>query len=273
MDTAIVVALVGIGGTLVNVTYTSLVAARGQRLKTEFDERVRERERLEAQRDRERTKAETVESIVKRYRDPLLRASFDLQSRVYNIVRRRFIATYYGDERRDTTEYARENTLFVIAEFLGWVEILRREVRFLDLGVETRNQEWVNHLAAVRNVLQHDRGGPVFQIMNGQQRAIGEVMIEPVAEPDETSPRQETIGYAAFVVRRREHPDFAHWFDPLADDIALLAREPDRHLGRLIALQHALVDLMEFLDPDCVRLPASERTKLPLPGAAPAAGT
>jgi len=269
MDAAIVVAIVGIAGTLVNATYTNRVAGRGQRLAAEIADRARERERelaeLEAQRDRERTKAETVEQIVKRYRDPLLRASFDLQSRLYNIVKRSFLTTHHVDERPDRKEYACENTLFVIAEFLGWVEILRREVRFLDLGVEVENQTWVNRLAAVRNVLQSDRGGPALQLMNGQQRAIGEIMTVPVDDPDEDAPRLETLGYTAFVVRRRDDPDFARWFERLADDIALLAREPDAGTRRIVGLQHALVDLMEFLDPDCERLPASERTKLPEP--------
>ena len=45
-----------------------------------------------------------------------------------------FIETYYVDDRPDDKEYARENTLFVLAEYLGWAEILRREVRFLDVG-------------------------------------------------------------------------------------------------------------------------------------------
>jgi hypothetical protein len=35
---------------------------------------------------------------------------------------------------------ARNNTMFVVAEYLGWVEILRRGIQFLDLGSEADNR-------------------------------------------------------------------------------------------------------------------------------------
>ena len=244
MDVAIWVALVGIAGTLVNAAYTRRVSAKV------------------AERDRERTKAEEVEQLFRRYRDPLLRASFDLQSRMYNIIAQRFMETYHVDDRPDAQEYARENTLFVLAEFLGWVEILRREVRFLDVGVEARNRTWTEHLKDVRNALQSNRFDPVLQVLNGQQRAIGEVMIVPVESPHDGSPRLETMGYAAFVLKRRDDTDFARWFDRLGRDVALLSREPGRHTDPLVSLQRALIDLLDFLDPDCERLPKSERGKL-----------
>jgi hypothetical protein len=263
MDNAIWIAVLGIVGGLGSAAYSNRLAAKGQRLAADLEHRDRDRERelaeLQAERERERTQGEEVEALLRRYRDPLLRASFDLQSRLYNIVAQRFAETYYVDDRPDLKEYARENTIFVLAELLGWIEILRREVRFLDLGVESRNKAWVDHLTAVRRALQGSRLNPVLCVFNGEQRAIGEVMI---ATPAGTS-RQETIGYAEFVMRRRDDPDFARWFARLGDDVALLAREPGKHVGRLVALQHALIELIDFLDPDCERLPRSERAKLP----------
>ena len=90
-------------------------------------------------------------------------------------------------------------------------------------------------------------------------------MIVPVDRSREGAPRQDTIGYAAFVTRRRGDPDFARWFDRLAEDISAARRtEPGGHDQRLVALQRALIDLIEFLDPDCERLPKAERPKLPL---------
>ncbi len=268
MEAAIVVAFIGIVGGLVSAAYSNRLAAKGQRIARDLEQRDRERERelteLQQERDRERTKAEEVEELFTRYRDPLLRASFDLQSRMYNIVQRGFIETYYVDDRPDHKEYARENTLFVLAEYLGWAEILRREVRFLDVGGEADNKVWVERLRAVRNALQHGVYSPVFQVLNGYQRAIGEVMIVPVADPADGSPRQETMGYAAFVTRRRDDEDFARWFARLAEDIERMSQDPGRHDQRLVALQRALVDLIEFLDPQCERLPKDERAKLPL---------
>lgn len=255
MDEGVLVALVGVAGALVSAAYSNRLAAKSQRLAAELAEREEERKR-------ELTKAEEVALLVKRYRDPFIRASFDLQSRMYNIVAQGFIETFYDDARPDTTEYARENTLFVLAEYLGWIEILRREIRFLDLGVTDLNQTWVERQLVVRAVLQSDEFDPVLQVMHGQQRAIGEVMIVAVEDRGEDGPRQETLGYAAFVRRRRDDPDFARWFDRLADDVALMAREPGRHVDRLVALQHALIDVLDFIDPGGDRMPMSERRKL-----------
>lgn len=59
------------------------------------------------------TKAEEARRLVARYRDPLLRSAFDLQSRLYNVLQVR------GFRGRRDPEYFRLNTLFVIAEFFG----------------------------------------------------------------------------------------------------------------------------------------------------------
>ena len=243
---AIIAAVVAVAGALVNAIYTKRV-----------DRKIAEEK-----------KAETAAQIAARYRDPLLRASFDLQSRMYNIVKQEFIETYHVDERPDTREYARENTLFVLADYLGWVEILRREVRFLDLGETEQNQLWINSQTTVRKVLQADDFDAVLQVLHGQQRAIGEVMIEPAEDAAGGAARLQTIGYAEFVKRRRDDKDFARWFERLAEDVALLAAEPARHTDRLVALQRALIDLIDCLDPGCARLPKAERGKLPEPKAA-----
>lgn len=196
-----------------------------------------------------------------RYRQPLLQASFDLQSRMFNIVRQNFLATYYRDDRPDTTEYARESTLYVIAEYLGWVEILRREVQFLDLGDEQENREWVQRLHAVRQAFLSSAYDPVLQIMTGQQRAIGQVMMIDDPGPGGAT-HHACCGYAEFIVRRRDNPDFARWFDRLVADIDLLAAGHNGRIGRLVGLQNALIDLINFLDRDCDRLPGADRTKL-----------
>jgi hypothetical protein len=85
---------------------------------TEVLIRRREAEAKEGEADR----------VLASYRDPLLRSAYDLQSRIYNIYR---TGGFRGG--RDP-EYFRLNTLFLIAELLGWLEIIRREVQFLDLS-------------------------------------------------------------------------------------------------------------------------------------------
>ena len=213
--------------------------------------------RLEEER-RAKSKAELLAELMARYRDPLLQAAFDLQSRIYNIVEQGFLQTHYRNGTDSTREYARENTLYVLADYLGWVEILRREVRFLDLGDEVANRAWTERLVAVRTTLLSDRFSPRFRIFNGQQRAIGEIMIQ--ADGDDERP--ETMGYAGFLASQKK-PDFDRWFVDLRADIDALANEPHAgHDARLVALQQALVELIDLLDPNHVRIQSSERRQL-----------
>jgi len=55
------------------------------------------------------------------------------------------------------------------------------------------------------------------------------------------------IGFAAFVATRK--PAIDHWLDPLRDDIKRMAAQLQPFEDRLVALQHAMIDLLEFLDP------------------------
>jgi hypothetical protein len=241
---AIVVAVVAGGVSLLSAVYTTRLASR-----------------LEEERHA-RTKAELLDELMDRYRDPLLQASFDLQSRIYNIAEQGFLARHYVAGTDATREYARENTLYVLAEYLGWVEILRREVRFMELGDEVANRDWATRLGAVRSTLQRDDDlPPCFRLFNGQQRAIGEIMVADGGE------RLEIIGYAKFLSSQQD-PEFNRWFGHLREDIDVLAREPNGgHDERLRALQRVLIDLIDLLDPEAVRVQTSERRRLAAPPA------
>lgn len=211
---------------------------------------------LEEQR-RVASKREQAEELRARYRDPLLGTVFDLQSRLYNVVAKRFLVRYL-----DTDEYgyAIDNTLYLLAEYLAWVEIIRREIQFLDLGEEIANREWLNALEAVRDVFARDDIEPVLRIFRGEQRAIGEVTTQLVNNPADGR-RHESIGFADFVARRGTE-DFDRWFSKLEGDMRLLATEPSVHLARVSLLQNGLIDVLEIFDPDCRRFPAERRERL-----------
>src|SRR5215212_4203235 len=72
---------------------------------------------------------ERAEEVLKRYREPLAAAAFDLQSRLYNILRKSFFEQFGGDHERCTI--AENTTLFRLAQYFGWTEILRRDIQFL----------------------------------------------------------------------------------------------------------------------------------------------
>jgi hypothetical protein len=202
------------------------------------------------------TKADEAARVVARYRDPLLRSAYDLQSRIYNVYRP---GGFRGG--RDP-EYFRLNTLFLFAEFLGWLEIIRREVQFLDIGAvqETRNlsrmlQEVQDQMSTTSRLRDN------VYLYRGHQRAIGELMLMPVEGHTTAGPRYECMGYAAFVAAL-EDPAFAKWFTRLGDAVDRLRDDERNRPERLVRVQHALIDLINLLDPDRDRF-AHNRDRLP----------
>ncbi len=200
-----------------------------------------------------------AEAILAKYREPLLRAAYELQSKIYNIVRQNLLKVYYVNGSDAEKEYALQNTLYVIAQYFGWTEILRREIQFLDLGEVratrkiARLQENICHLF----LLDSDSLGRRFRIFRGEQRAIGECMI--TNDPNGSS----CTGYAAFV--QQQDPAFRKWFDRLGMDIDELAQASEPYSARLVMIQRALIDLIDFLDKKHVRFPKEYRKKLPMP--------
>jgi hypothetical protein len=263
MDIQIIVALISVLVALVSGAVTLLsigLAARATRA-TEHEKHELEKEiqvlssQLDEERQvrlEERSRHEQAEQLLRKYRDPLLRSAFDLQSRLYNIVEQGFLSVYHGAD-----SYAEENTLYVIGQYLGWVEIIRQQIQFLDLGEAEKNRDLNAHLREISQGFRTDEYPADLRLFEGQQRAIGEIMTVPL--DDEGGPAGPVcMGYAAFV-RKLKDPEFSDWFDNLRADIAALASGEDYR--RLVALQRALVDLIDFLDGERTRFPR-DREKL-----------
>jgi hypothetical protein len=198
-----------------------------------------------------RTEAETMLS---RYREPMLNAAYELQGRLYNILRLDFLKIFYlnGDERE--RQYAVENTLYVIAQYLGWTEIIRRDIHFLNLGEAETTRKFIALQDQICNLFLESNLGKVLRIFRGEQRAIGEMMIITI------NSNSHCMGYAQFL--QMQNDAFQYWFEPLREHIDLLAKDWDKHSRRLLLLQNALVDLIDFFDPNYMRYPQSRRTKV-----------
>jgi hypothetical protein len=97
-------------------------------------------------------------------------------------------------------------------------------------------------------------------MFRGQQRAVGELMMDPGQAPEAAA--GQCIGYAAFTTRLQQEANFARWFEPLEGDIRRLAASPTPDHRRLVALQHALLDLIDFLDDPPARFPQEQRARL-----------
>ena len=109
--------------------------------------------------------------------------------------------------------------MFLFGEFLAWLEIIRREIQFLDLGSVQETKDLSRKLHEVQDqIATTSELRDDFYLYRGQQRAIGELMLVRTDGRTAAGPRYECMGYAAFVAAQ-EDPAFAKWFTRLGDAI------------------------------------------------------
>jgi hypothetical protein len=207
------------------------------------------------QRDR-RTK---VLDLVARYRDPLLWAAFELRNRLYGIIGRKGLSQAHQRGGHDW-KLAQDYTLFVVSQYLGWVEILRQGIQFLDLGEDRRNRDLVEIIYDItRTFATAKLDGDTLHLPRGEQRAIGELVISLPAQRDDLF---GCIGYATFCARLEDDERFAAWFMRTRAQLKQLAMSETNATERLVTLHNRLTDLIDFLDPDAVRFPSRLREHL-----------
>ncbi|WP_159046537.1 hypothetical protein [Streptomyces sp. XY413] len=243
MNTELIVASMSGAVALVSVAYSSQANRKNSLLRDDLERQTAERHRMLERQD-----------AMGRYRDPLLWAAFDFHSRLCNIAAQGFLRVHFVQPRDQL--YATRSTLHVLAEYLGWVEILRRRIYFLDLSNQDANRHIVTLLARVGTILNDDAyPDRNFQLFRSDQRAIGELVIEEGADD------AGCLGYAEFCARLESDPRFAAWFVHLSDSVTELASLEGRN-SRLVDLQAALMDLNDFLDPEQERFPQKSRLRL-----------
>lgn len=224
------------------------------------------------------------ENLIAKYRDPLLLAAHDLQSRLYNIVDGDLYS--WIDGTKEKKENLRLYTTFLVGQFLSWVYILRRQAQFLRFASSTRdrNKRLATTLALISETFSTDRRAwgldkAGFTLWRGQQTGIGEIMT--------TEDECYCLGYAGFVHKYKDStssqqgavewelalgctgdrlpktkkPDglrvasqeFRKWFRPLIEGVnkvseARQANEAAALDQRMRMLQHLMLELMEVLD-------------------------
>jgi len=181
-----------------------------------------------------------AEDVLARYREPLAVAAFDLQSRLYNILRLEFFAKFGDPHARSET--ALRTTLFRLGQYFGWSEILRREIQFLSFRDVKETREVANLQYEVAKAFLSDEYGEPIMIWFDEQRALGELMIDKEHDPP------LTMGYAAFG-KCCDDGAFAIWLGRLRTELA----QPEAQ-ARLRDVQHRLCDLVEKLDVLRVRI-------------------
>jgi hypothetical protein len=209
--------------------------------------------------DARRASRQRSEHLLARYSEPLARAAFDLQSRLYNIHRLGFLTASNIPE-----PYRRLSTLWFYGQFLAWVEIIRREVQVIDFGDVQRTAQLQRQLFDVVDIVASDSiPDAQFRVFRANQRAIGESMVTERTTGEHL--RSDSLGYAEFVQRMEADPAFARWFDGLDRNITALVNGGSPGV-RLVLTQRALIDLINFIDPNWIRFPdPNERGKLSPP--------
>ncbi len=150
----------------------------------------------------------------------------------------------YGGDARDPRvawdgAYAIDSTLFCIAELLGWQEVIRREVTFIqgsDAAVNLLLDALRYQFSGEDGVQGKDAQGEDFrrmQLYNAEMRAIGEVMIVSTEAQQEHS-HHRIMGYSQFL--QMLHADAAGASAAAADG-ATAANGGGESLAALRALQ------------------------------------
>jgi hypothetical protein len=218
MDTAVVIALIALAGSLFSTIVTVFGAPA-----------------LQARRD--------AKNVLDNYREPLIAASFDLQARLYNILRLRFVEKYVKAEEPGKRDSALESTLYVFAQFFGWREIIHGEVQYLRFSRNRKTREVGQLLRDIEETFLSDGYGSQFMIWRVEQRGIGERMVESVGS------EIKCLGYASFIKQRST---MEKWLGSLEGDLENLQ---DGGRKRLTELQHMLVKLVRKLDDKRKRYP------------------
>ena len=82
--------------------------------------------------DREASKAAAQrQNEISRFSEPLARSAYDLQSRIYDILRQDLIGVYLTQGNDREKSYVIDNTVFLIAQFQCWSGGLSRCPRWV----------------------------------------------------------------------------------------------------------------------------------------------
>jgi hypothetical protein len=202
-------------------------------------------------------------NLMESYGASLAWAAYDLQTRLYNVLNGHRLDTSPGPGRGFLTvclthgtpheaEYVRRSTVFVLAEYLGWVEILRRDVQFLDLGRSRTNRAVMTKISEVGHAISRmSEDSNALRLFRTHQRAVGELLVHPDGDPG----RRRCLGYAEFCQRLDTDEVYLGWFQRLLADVDELAADAGPSVPRLETVQKLLIELIDLLDPKAERFP------------------
>ena len=188
----------------------------------------------EEQEEKQRSDAKVV---LDKYRGPLLAVASDLGRRIHHIRYQNFFVYTTSESGHD--RQSKLTTLFRIAQYFGWCEILRTEVQLLPFESKNDTRLVAELIGAIHWACSSDAvdDGSRGSLWAEEQRGIGELMVE------RNEGSLSTCGYARFVDEYKRC--FASWMDGIASFV-LCKEAPDSHRLRLV--QWGLFGLVNELD-------------------------
>lgn len=249
MEAGVIAALVAGGvaiGTSIGTIWSSVRNAE------RTAENARSIEHLKIENDRQKSVTEQKRNVLK-FSEPLARSAYDLQSRIFNILNLHFIETYLVKGNKREQLYVVNNTAFLIAQYACWTELIREEIQFIDLGEDSKTRKLVHLQDDIISIWGSDSPSASFRMFAGELRAIGEAL----RGGNDKNP--VCMGYGAFLTVF--DPGRNPLIDVIKSDILGLEISTEGATERLRKLQHALIDLLESLDPQHARFPSYRRSK------------
>lgn len=231
-------AWIGFAGGLIAALVSAFVAVRQSRMAERL---ARVNSDLEAEVHRRTALIDReldAEKVLTRYREPLAAAAFDLQSRLYNILELDFLARFGGDHEQ--APEALRTTLFRLAQYFGWTEILRRDIQFLSFPEADETRRVAELQRQISQRFLTSKYPTPLMIWSDEQRALGERMIV------EEHGHVLCMGYARFEDVCGD--TFASWLERLRRDL-----DQDSAQVRMREVQHLLCELVETLDKQRLR--------------------
>jgi hypothetical protein len=185
--------------------------------------------------------------LLSQFRNPAIMATSDLEGRIFVLL---FGGNYKYLREIDMEDYYVLSTAFLVAQFFGWTELLLQKMSILDYS------ELTIRLEKATESFSH--GGPGFQIFRLEQREIGQRMLNM-----STNSNLQCLGYAEFIDMMKK-TGVPACFSRLEKITKKLLENPVSEMARLTAIQHALTDLVIFLDPEAKWVRQDRRDKFDL---------
>jgi hypothetical protein len=189
------------------------------------------------------------EKLMSQFSGPATRAFHDLERRIFGTVEDQ--ARDYEDLSEDGHKaYYIDSTTFLLARCYAWLEILRDRMGILDYADLIVRLDQVSASFAGRT-----RGFRIFRL---EQREIGERMVLSA------DTQFHCTGYAEFLddLEGNEGGIRASCYHRLRDRVELMLEHWPLEVIRLINIQHALLDVVNLIDPNFRWVPEEQRVKL-----------